>query len=188
MAAAAASVTTGTTGTPDVELTCESSDDPAPEPRRGAGHVDEPGSDEAAVSDSATPEGQTQRDQAPRHRDLHRLVVDAEHNVAEPLLNGASDLDILLVQQRRDVLAVPARAVMRTLMPSMPEARKARRHLRPWCRGRRCGPGGTSASPDSLAPQVRSTRLAMTPLSSPDSAMRARRSGIMPWSNISAIS
>ena len=45
-----------------------------------------------------------------------------------------------------------------------------------------------SASPDSLAPHVRRTRLAMTPLSSPESAMRARRSGKMPRSNISAIS
>ncbi len=79
-----------------------------------------------------------------------------------------------------------ARAVMRTLMPSIPEARKARVTSPAASRAsmRSCS---DSARPDSLAPQVRRTRLAMTP-SSPASAMRARRSGRMARSNISAIS
>ena len=80
---------------------------------------------------------------------------------------------------------VRARAVMRTLMPSMPEAKKARVVPESCTASRRSW--SVSARPDSLAPQVRSTRLAMT-LSSPAAAMRARRSGRMPRSNISAIS
>jgi hypothetical protein len=45
-----------------------------------------------------------------------------------------------------------------------------------------------SASPDSLMPQVRMTRLAMTPVVSPRSAMRRMRSGAMARSNMSDIS
>jgi hypothetical protein len=81
---------------------------------------------------------------------------------------------------------VRARAVMRTLMPSMPEAKKAK-VTSPEPSSAATRSASASARPDSLAPQVRSTRLAMTP-SSPASAMRARRSGRMPRSNMSIIS
>ncbi len=49
-------------------------------------------------------------------------------------------------------------------------------------------PASASARPDSLMPQVRITRLAMTPVVSPRSAMRRTRSGTMARSNMSAIS
>ena len=49
-------------------------------------------------------------------------------------------------------------------------------------------PARVSARPDSLIPQVRMTRLAMTPDVSPRSVMRRCRSGRMPRSNMSAIS
>ncbi len=45
-----------------------------------------------------------------------------------------------------------------------------------------------SARPDSLIPQVRITRLAMTPVVSPRSAIRPTRSGAMARSNMSDIS
>ena len=84
---------------------------------------------------------------------------------------------------------VGACAVIRTLIPSMPEARKASVTEPPRSNASSASirPCSASASPDSLAPQVRSTRLTMT-FSSPAAAMRARRSGRMPRSNISAIS
>ena len=67
---------------------------------------------------------------------------------------------------------------MRTLIPSIPLARKAmvgscrRRH-----RERRCGGPGASARPDSLLPQVRSTRLTMTAPPRPAAAMRRLQVG-----------
>ena len=91
------------------------------------------------------------------------------------------------------VTASSARTVTRTLMPSIPLARKAM--VAPVPVGPASGPSSwamcapsVSARPDSLIPQVRMTRLAMTPVLSPRSAIRRRRSGTMPRSNMSDIS
>ena len=79
------------------------------------------------MSDSATPKVRPRADEPVGHGDLHRLVVHPEDDVAQALVDGAPDLGLLLVEQRgRRRSSVRARAVMRTLMPSMPEARKAR--------------------------------------------------------------
>ena len=84
-----------------------------------------------------------------------------------------------------------ARTVRRTLIPSIPLARKAIVAVAsPEARWSSSSmyPARASPSPDSLMPQVRSTRLAMVPGDSPRSAIRRCRSGAMARSNMSAIS
>ena len=116
MAAAAASVTTGPSGTPRTSnLTRVVGDDPAPEPGRGARDVDQTGGDEAAGERFGHPEGQAPRSQQAGHGHFHGLVVDAEDDVAQRGLDGPATSTSSLSSRAVDLASVRARAVMRDL-------------------------------------------------------------------------
>ena len=78
------------------------------------------------VSDSASPRVSPSARQGLGHRVLDGLVVDAEHDVAGRLGEDPTDGRLVAVEGRfcRRPRR-PTRTVTRTLMPSMPLARKA---------------------------------------------------------------
>ena len=127
------------------------------------------------MSDSATPNVRPSGDQPRGHGDLHGLVVDAEDDVAQARLDGPAHLDLLLVEHGRDVVERAGACGDAHLDALDTRGQKGERDIAGRIEGVDAVLQG-SARPDSLAPQVRRTRLAMTP-SSPASAMRAREVG-----------
>ena len=95
--------------------------DRAPEPLARPGHRGQPAADQPAGHRLGHPEGQARARAADADRRLHALVVGAEHGRAEQGPMAASSP----VEQLAAASRVAALAVIRTLMPSIPLARKA---------------------------------------------------------------
>ena len=111
----------------DVELHLGGiADHRAAEPGAGPGHVDQSRGGQSPGERLGQPEGEPVSGEGLGHRVLDGLVVDAEHHVARRIGQDPADGLLMVVQGRhRGRLVSAERTVTRTLMPSMPLARKA---------------------------------------------------------------